>query len=125
MVAIRISRRRSGVASERWRRERRPGRIEPGDLERKADEAERNGDLELALRLRFRAGLLRLGYADVVPLRDSLTSGEARRRLRLPEFDLIAATFDEVVYGRRAPVRDDLEQARSGWPRVLQAVTAR
>ena len=31
--------------------------LEPDELERRADEAERRGDLDTALRLRFRAGL--------------------------------------------------------------------
>ena len=60
------------------------GRLDPGELERLADEAERRGDLEIALRLRFRAGLLRLGRAQALELRPSLTTREARRALRNP-----------------------------------------
>jgi hypothetical protein len=71
--------------------------------------------------LRFRAGLLRLGRARVVPLRASLTSGEARRILRLAEFDALARAHDEVVYGGRTAVSADLAAARERWPRVLEA----
>ena len=124
VFAVRISRGRVGATREGSRRGRAP-RLDPGRLEREADTAERRGDFELALRLRFRAGLIRLGLAEAIPLRDSLTSGEVRRRLRLDEFDLLATTFDEVVYGGRSPQRSDVEHARAGWPRVLEAVGAR
>ena len=96
-------------------------RRDPRALERAADEAEAAGDAARALRLRFRAGLLRLGRADVVPLRESLTSGEARRIIRLRDFDGLARTHDEVVYGGRAARREDAVAAREHWPRVLEA----
>lgn len=97
-------------------------RQDPAELERLADEAERRGDLEVALRLRFRAGLLRLGRARVLPLRPSLRTREARRTLRNPRFDRLARDFDEVVYGRRPPSSADLAAARSEWPRLLAEV---
>lgn len=100
-------------------------RDDPRELERRAAEAERAGDFELALRLRFRAGLLRLGRARVVPLRPSLTSGEVRRTLQLEEFDRLAGDFDEVVYGRRPARADDVEAARTSWPRVLEQAGSR
>jgi hypothetical protein len=89
------------------------------ELERLADEAERRGDLEVALRLRFRAGLLRLGRARVLPLRPSLRTRDARRALRSSRFDRLARDFDEVVYGRRSPSAADVETARTEWPRVV------
>ncbi len=99
----------------------RPGReLDPRALDREAEEAERRGNLEAALRLRFRAGLLRLGRANVLPLRPSLRTREARRALRNPRFDRLADDFDEVVYGRRDPRPDDLAAARAEWPRVLE-----
>jgi hypothetical protein len=97
-------------------------REDPGELERLAEEAERRGDLEIALRLRFRAGLLRLGRAKALPLRPSLRTREARRALRNPRFDRLARDFDEVVYGRRAPRIEDVAAARSEWPRLLTEV---
>jgi len=36
----------------------------------------------------------------------------------------VAATFDEVVYGRRRPERADVEASRAAWSRVLAAVTS-
>lgn len=96
--------------------------LDPRELERLAAEAELRGDLEIALRLRFRAGLLRLGRARALELRPSLTTREARRALRNQRFDRLARSFDEVVYGRRPPSSDDLAAAREEWPRVLEEV---
>ena len=98
--------------------------LEPGELERLAEEAEARGDLEIALRLRFRAGLVRLGRAHALEVRPSLTTREARRTLRNPRFDALARNFDEVVYGRRPPSRDDVAAARVEWPRVLEETRA-
>lgn len=98
--------------------------LDPGELEQLAAEAELRGDLEIALRLRFRAGLLRLGRARALELRPSLTTREARRTLRNQRFDRLARSFDEVVYGRRPPSSDDLAAAREEWPRVLDEVAA-
>jgi hypothetical protein len=124
-AAARIAARRSRrILEERHRADVRR-RVDPSDLERAADEAERNGELEEALRLRFRAGLLRLERANVIAFHESMTSGDVARQLRSQEFDRIANTFDEVVYGRRPPESPDLRAARDGWPRVLQEAGAR
>jgi len=93
--------------------------MDPDELERLAVEAERRGDLEIALRLRFRAGLLRLARARVLPGRPSLRTLEARRVLRNPRFDRLARDFDEVVYGRRPAREADVAAAREEWRRVL------
>ena len=124
-AAAKLARRRAGRAVERERLRTAPDRADPRALEREADEAERGGELERALRLRFRAGLIRLDRARAIDLRDSLTSGEVRRRLRSAEFDRLADTFDEVVYGRRPPSPPDVEASRRGWPRVLAEVGGR
>ena len=124
LFATRMARLRTDVTHELARRSGGGEALDPRRLERQAAEAERNGDLELALRLRFRAGLIRLGLAEVIPLRDSLTTGDVRRRLQQPEFDRLATAFDEVVYGRRAPEERDVEHARTGWPAVLKAAGA-
>jgi hypothetical protein len=60
----------------------------------------------------------------VIPLRDSLTTGDVKRKLQQPEFDRLANTFDEIVYGRRNPEQADVEDSRAGWPRVLKAAGA-
>jgi hypothetical protein len=105
---------------------RRPGPAgDPAALEREANRAERDGDFETALRLRFRAGLIQLGRARALPLRPSLTSGEASSILHLAEFDALAHSFDEVVYGRRPAEPRDVEAAREGWPHVLESARLR
>jgi hypothetical protein len=93
--------------------------LDPDELERRAAEAERRGDLDAALRLRFRAGLGRLDEAGVVRLRPGLTNTAVSRVLRSRRFDALAVDFDEVAYGGRAATEADVAAARSGWPEVL------
>jgi Domain of unknown function (DUF4129) len=88
-------------------------------LERRADAAEAAGDLATALRLRFRAGLLRLDERGAIEFRPSISTHEVRRALRSEDFDSLAATFDDVVYGGRPPAAEDLSSARERWPRVV------
>jgi hypothetical protein len=122
VVASRLVRRRSARTLEELERRRSRSRLRPDDLERAADEAERRGELERALRLRFRAGLLRLDRARAISYRDSLTSGEIARQLGSEDFTRLAATFDEVVYGGRQPDQGDVKASRAAWARVLQEV---
>lgn len=122
VVGVRLARRRVEVETRVTGSRGRRRRDDPAELERLADEAERRGDLEIALRLRFRAGLLRLGRARAVPLRPALRTREVRRALRNPRFERLARDFDEVVYGRRTPMPEDVAAARSEWPRVLAEV---
>ena len=118
-VTRQLARRRIEVEARTAGRRARGRGDDPAELERLADEAERRGDLEVALRLRFRAGLLRLGRARALPLRPSLRTREARRALRSSRFDRLARDFDEVVYGRRSPSAADVETARTEWPQVV------
>jgi hypothetical protein len=118
LVASRLAAAR-GPAVTRARGAGGRGVIDPAALEREADEAERAGDLERALRLRFRAGILRLAERRVVGDPGSVTTGSLVRRLRSEPFSLAARAFDEVVYGRRSPTVDDARLAREGWQAVL------
>jgi hypothetical protein len=95
---------------------------DPRRLEREADDAERRGQLDRALRLRFRAGLVRLGRMGAIEWHPSLTSSEVSRRLRKGLFDNLARMFDEIVYGRRSPTQSDVEQSRADWSRLLGEV---
>jgi hypothetical protein len=117
LAARRLVDRRAGAAA--GDPHGREPRDDPARLEREADEAERRGELERALRLRFRAGLLRLQQARVVRHGDSVTTGEVARRLRSRDFEAVATAFDEVVYGRRPAEHRDVDRAREGWARVL------
>jgi hypothetical protein len=100
-------------------------REDPGALEREADAAERAGDLAQALRLRFRAGLLRLDQRGAIRYRPSLTTNEVRRRLGSDTFDELAARFEEVAYGGGSAVGADVQAARDQWPRVLDDASRR
>ncbi|HEX5096260.1 MAG TPA: hypothetical protein VFX21_09610 [Acidimicrobiia bacterium] len=93
---------------------------DPDALERDADDAERNGDYERAVRLRFRAGLLRLGTRGRIEYTSSITNGEVRRTLQSPTFDDLASTFDEITYGEREAVPPDASDARTRWPELTR-----
>jgi hypothetical protein len=124
LVGIRLARHRSAAADRdggggRLRR-RQPE--DPAALEAAADEAERAGDLDRALRLRFRAGLLRLDRAGVIQLQPSITTGQLRTSVASPTFGNLAWRFDEVAYGSQPARREDIEAAKSAWPRVFEEV---
>jgi hypothetical protein len=122
-IAMRVAARRGAAAGdERGLAARREHALDPAALEREADEAERAGDLDHALRLRFLAGLLRLDRAGAVHFRPSITSGQVARRLRLARFDDLAITFDSVAYGGRHATRADVDESRAAWRDVLTEV---
>ena len=123
VVSIRIARRRSSAGVARARRAGAGGRHDdPDELEGRAADAERSGDLDLALRLRFRAGLLRLDHAGVVADRPALTTGVLTRQVPSPVLRQLSIAFEEVAYGGRPATDDDVAAARHGWPRVLEEV---
>ncbi|MBA2273802.1 MAG: DUF4129 domain-containing protein [Actinobacteria bacterium] len=105
-------------------RARDGGAPDPARLERMADEAARAGDAEGSVRLRFTAGLLRLGGSGVIAYHPSITAGEIRRRLGSDAFESVAATFEEIVYGERRATRADADAARRGWDEVHRQVDA-
>jgi len=117
LVAVRAVRQRS-TAVETTRTDSTGEPLSPGALEDAADEAERDGDYDRALRLRFRAGLLRLDTVGAIRFRPSITSGEVARAVSQDDFRVLAGDFDEVVYGGRPAGHDDVDAARTRWPRV-------
>ncbi len=91
------------------------------DLESEAASAEQHGDLALALRLRFRAGLLRLEYdAHAIVNRPGLTTREVRSTLQLEQFNSLANTFEGVTYGNQVADHDDTAESRTQWPSVIR-----
>ena len=121
VVTLRIARRRARALASPAGTTPGTSKRDPRALERAAEEAERRGDLRAAIRLRFQAGLLRLDHARMIEWRPSLTSGEVRRRLRSPAFARLARSFDEIVYGGRDPLPDDVTAARRGWAELIEA----
>jgi hypothetical protein len=120
-VVTRAVRRRSAPSVRKSTARRDADEHEDADaLERAADAAERDGDLARAVRLRFRAGLLRLGDRGAIHYRPSVTTGEVRRTLESERFDGLAGTFEAVAYGGRAADRPDVDESRREWPHVLE-----
>jgi hypothetical protein len=121
-AASRLGARRGGRLRDAAAARRTARAPDPGRLERAAAEAEHRGDLDLALRLRFRAGLVRLARAEVIPGHEPLTSGQLRRLVGSRSFDRLAFDLDEVVYGDVPASPEQVGRARESWPRVLQEV---
>jgi hypothetical protein len=119
-VALRLVRRHGPPAAARPHgRPRAEDSDDAATLERAADAAERAGDLERALRLRFRAGILHMVERRQLDDPALVTTGSLVRRLRSETFATGARAFDEVVYGRRVPTREDVRKVRDGWQAVL------
>lgn len=89
------------------------------ELERRAERAAAEGDLAGALRLRFRAGLLRLSEAGLIELRRSMTAREVTRAVPSERVGALTSTFERVAYGGAQASPGDLEVARSGWPEAV------
>jgi hypothetical protein len=87
-------------------------------LRQEADRAERSGDLDEALRLRFRAGLAELDSRELIELRPALTNHELLRDVPSATLAGLVDGFEAVAYGGRPADADDLRTARDGWPRV-------
>jgi len=120
LIGVRVARRRTMTNLVAGRLGRRPTPVDPAELERQADAAERASDLDLAFRLRFEAGLLRLHDAGRLRLRASTTTGEVLRTVPSPALGELAMTLEEIVYGGRPAQAQDLDAARTGWACVLQ-----
>ncbi len=77
------------------------------------------------MRLRFRAGLLRLARLRAISDDVTTTSGQVARELRSSSFDELAGTHDEVVYGGRPAAKADAVDARGRWDDVLSKARRR
>lgn len=95
---------------------------DPKELERAADDAEHAGDYTLAVQLRYRAGLLRLGRGGAATVRPWSTNAAVARQLRSIRFDALTGTFETVTYGRRAATSADAARAAREWPVLLEEV---
>ena len=120
LIAGRTVRRRAAIATAAAVRMTGARAETPAALERRAEEAQRHGAHEEALRLRFRAGLLRLDARGAIELRPSLPTGDVARALRSEDFDRLAADFDAIVYGRRPAETEDVDAARRGWAKLME-----
>jgi hypothetical protein len=96
------------------------GAENPTDLERAAAAAGAAGDHGLAIRLRYRAGLLRLGARGAIALQPGATNAVYARTLRSPRFDGLTDTFESVAYGDRVAGPAEDATAVTEWPRVVE-----
>lgn len=92
---------------------------DPAALEREAHAAQEAGAFEEAVRLRFRAGLLKLGARSAIDYRPSLLTAEVARGLRSEQFDSLNDTFERIAYGGAPGRPADAEASRQGWTAVL------
>ena len=128
LVALALARgsiRRGASAATRAARARAPAREDPAALEREADAAAAAGEWETAVRLRFRAGLLRLDARELIEYRPSLTTGEVADAVRSPTFERVGADFDAIAYGGRPAGEREEAASREGWEQVLSEVGTR
>ena len=118
LLALRRARTRLGHGSEPTGRARRLG---PSELEREAVLAEGAGRWEDAVRLRFRAGILRLGERLSCASTETTPNQVIGEIVHSARFDSLAARFDEVAYGgrRRHPQMptSSVASGRSCWSR--------
>lgn len=94
-------------------------RQRPAELERAAERAEREGRWDDAVRLRFRAGLLRLGERDGARYAETTPNHSLARTLGSEPLEELSSRFDEVVYGGDEATEDDADRQRRTWPEVL------
>lgn len=93
---------------------------DPDELERAARDAAAAGDHRLAIRLRYRAGLLRLGARGAIALRTGATNAVYARALHSERFDGLTGTFEAVTYGNVDAGPDDDATAVREWPIVVE-----
>jgi hypothetical protein len=99
--------------------------LSAGELERAAGAAEADGRHADAVRLRFQAGLLRLDEGELVAFVPSMSNAEVSRALGSRRFDELAQRFEEIVYGGRRALAEDVEAARRDWETLLGSGASR
>jgi hypothetical protein len=92
----------------------------PDQIERQASDSENAGDHETAVRLRFRAGLLRLQSKGVIANQGAQTTRHLSEILHSPIFDALADRHEVIVYAGDRANPSDSETARTQWPRLVR-----
>ncbi|HEV2360624.1 MAG TPA: hypothetical protein VGS21_02870 [Acidimicrobiales bacterium] len=125
LIVYLIQRRAPRLGREPEREATHSTPLEPSSLERSAAEAEENGDFELAVRLRFRAGLLRLEQRGLLAGREVRTSRDIGRELRSPTFDRLADDIELIVYAKGPAEQSHARTSRELWPRAIDEAESR
>ncbi|MGA2519911.1 MAG: hypothetical protein ABSG81_03725 [Acidimicrobiales bacterium] len=118
VVGTSLARRRARLGIGGMGRVAPVGDENPDALERDADTAEGAGDFELAVRLRFRAGLARLEQRGLISGRRTHTSAQLVGMVRSATFTDLASQLDAIVYAGLPAGRVHVGAARAGWPLV-------
>ncbi len=118
IIAILLVRRRSRISPRASRTHSGAKAVDPADLESEADRRAAAGDFATAVRMRFQAGLLRLEAAGLVTNHVVRTGAEVSEHIGSPTFDLLVRRHEAVTYAGDRASADDVEQARTSWPRV-------
>jgi hypothetical protein len=99
--------------------------VDPAHLERQAAEAEQRGEYATAVRLRFRAGVVRLARRGLVDHADTSRTSAVRRAVPSDTMAQVATTFEAIAYGARPAGRDEAESSRHGWDAIRREVEHR
>lgn len=94
--------------------------VSPEELVDQAERASRAGDYATAIRLRFKAGIVRLGRRGVVVGGEHTTNPGISQQLDLEEFDRLASAFERVVYGGHEADAAVDSDSRDTWPTVIK-----
>ncbi|REJ89010.1 MAG: DUF4129 domain-containing protein [Planctomycetota bacterium] len=110
-------------------RQRQRRALYPADLEKMATEAHQQGDAIEAVRLLFRAAILRLENAEKRPNRPGSTNRELLRKYRAAEIHsplkTMADTIEMKWFGGRPSEPDDYDRSREAYESLCSVVTAR
>lgn len=103
--------------------------VDADELERKANQAEANGDYIGAIRMLFRAGLVRIEKYQRKPIRRGITNWELLRRYRSSPFfeplQSFVGTIDAKWYGHDDCVKDDCQLCRTEYVRICNLIEGR
>jgi Domain of unknown function (DUF4129) len=91
----------------------------PAQLERAAERAERDGRWDEAVRLRFRAGLMRLGERSGLRNTDTTPNHSLARIVHSERLDQLSDRFDEIAYGGDDATAADADHQRRAWPEII------
>jgi hypothetical protein len=101
----------------------------PDEYETLAAEAMREGRVIEAVRLLFRAGLLRIEQAENRPLRPGITNRELLRKYRATPIQEplreMVETIDMKWYGGRPASSDDFDRCHTAYGVLRQAISSR
>jgi hypothetical protein len=97
----------------------------PHDIENQARFACDRGEFELAVRLWFTAGVLRLTQMGLIANGASRTDREILRTIASASFVDVARRHEQIVYGRQSATAADARSAAEKWSDVFRELSLR